>query len=148
METSHAFSTTLRVRYAECDPMGVAHHSSYAVWLEIARTEMLRSLGGSYAAMEASGAFLVITKLDVRYRRPVLYDDVIEIVVRVVGGSRVKLRHEYEIRVVERGANPGPAGAVDAWSGVVCTAASTELACVDRDGRVRELPAGLGLATG
>ncbi|MEO0511652.1 MAG: thioesterase family protein [Planctomycetota bacterium] len=160
MPEVHEHRTVLRVRYAECDPMGVAHHSSYAVWFEIARTELLRSFGESYAALEARGVLMVITRLDIRYRRPVRYDDVLEVLVRVVGGSRVKLTHEYEVRVVEPGdadvagpPNPvGPAG-VDGASarqeppadrgrraGVVCTRGSTELACVDRSGRVRQLP--------
>src|SRR5262245_26966641 len=92
----------MRVRYCECDPMNVAHHAAYAPWLEIARTELLRESGVTYAQLEHAGIFLVITKMEVRYRRPIFYDDVVEIRTRVVGGSRVKIEHEYEVAVVER----------------------------------------------
>lgn len=111
--------------------MGVAHHASYVPWLEIGRTELLRSTGVSYRTLEAHGVFLVIVKLEVRYRRPIRYDDVVEVRTKVVGGSRVKIEHEYELVVVERdGAAKEEAVA----------AAATTLACVDGEGRVKELP--------
>ena len=134
-------SIRVRVRYCECDPMGVAHHASYAPWLEMGRTELLREVGSSYEALERAGVFLVITKLDLRYRRPIKYDDVVEVRTRVVGGSRVKIRHEYDLALIERaGAQPDsntdPSVPLDG----VCAIASTELACVNREGRVQTLP--------
>lgn len=124
-------ATRLRVRYCECDPMGVAHHGSYIPWLEMARTELLRSSGVSYAQLEGAGIFLVVAKLSVAYRRPILYDDVIEVRCRVSGGGRVKIEHTYEIHVVERN---NAALSIDA------AGASTTLACVDREGRIGALP--------
>ncbi|MFO0830308.1 MAG: thioesterase family protein [Phycisphaerales bacterium] len=127
----------LRVRYCECDPMGVVHHAAYAPWLEIARTELLRGLGKSYAELESEGVLMVVVKLEVAYRRPVRYDDVVEVSCGVRGGGRVKIEHEYGVRVVAQSAH-GPAGEVR--TGHVCAVARTVLACVDRAGRVRELP--------
>lgn len=127
----------VRVRYCECDPMGVAHHASFVPWLEMGRTELLRHSGVSYAQLEAAGVFLVVTKLDLRFRRPARYDDVLEVRTRFVGGSRVKLRHEYEIAVIEPG--DGAAGRLTDNGGVLA-AGSTELACVGTEGRIRELP--------
>lgn len=133
----------VRVRYAECDPMGVAHHASYAPWLEIGRTEILRDGGTSYEALERAGVFLVVTKLEVKYRRPIRYDDLIEVRTRVVGGSRVKIRHEYELALLERaGGAPDPGDPATPIDGVTAVAA-TELACVGPDGRPRALPAWL-----
>lgn len=114
--------------------MGVAHHASYVPWLEIGRTELLRSTGVSYRTLESHGVFLVIVKLDVRYRRPIRYDDVVEVRTKVVGGSRVKIEHEYELAVVERDGK-----ATDE----PVAAAYTTLACVDGAGKIRELPAWL-----
>ena len=121
----------VRVRYCECDPMAVAHHASYAPWLEIGRTELLRDCGVSYAALERAGVFLVIVKLEVRYRRPVRYDDLVEVRTKWIGGSRIKIEHEYEVVVVERHGERADQ---------VAAAASTTLACVDAAGKVRELP--------
>lgn len=135
---SHAMR--VRVRYCECDPMGVAHHASYAPWLEMGRTELLREQGQSYKALEAAGVFLVITKLEIRYRRPVLYDDVVEIRTRVAGGSRIKIRHEYEVALAERdGGAPDPADPRTPTDGV-CAIGATELACVNGAGRPGPLP--------
>ncbi|MEM6855210.1 MAG: thioesterase family protein [Planctomycetota bacterium] len=114
----------IRVRYQECDPMNVAHHSVYPVWLEIARTELLRSMGQTYRDLEAAGVFLVVAKLSVRYRRPAMYDDELEVTVTALPTVGVKLEHKYEIR---RGKE-------------VLAAAETTLACVDRDGKLRPVP--------
>lgn len=127
--TSHA--SRLRVRYCECDPMNVAHHASYIPWLEIGRTELLRESGVSYAELEAAGILLVIVKLDVKYRRSVRYDDLVEIRTSWRGGSRVKIEHSYEVAVVGRAGGVLDEIAAVAW---------TTLACVGRDGRIRELP--------
>ena len=130
----------LRVRYCECDPMGVAHHASYAPWLEIGRTELLRAAAMSYASLEADGVYLVVTRLDLRFRRPIRYDDVIEVRTHVEHGSRVRIRHRYEIALVERaGREPDPTDPGVPADGV-CAVATSELACVNRDAHPIELP--------
>ncbi len=131
-----AGSITLRVRYCECDPMGVAHHAAYAPWLEMGRTELLRAAGVTYAEFEKAGVFLVVAKLEIRFRRPVYYDDVLEIRTRVSSTGRVKIEHEYEVGLVESGAKAAQQRA----PGEVLTAASTVLVCVQADGSVRPLP--------
>ena len=129
-------ATRLRVRYCECDPMGVAHHAAYAPWLEMARTEILREAGITYAALERAGVFLVVARIEIRYRRPVYYDDVIEVRTRVTGGGKVKIEHEYEVTLVEAGAK----AAQTRTTGEPLTVASTTLVCVDAAGAVRALP--------
>lgn len=128
-------ATRLRVRYCECDPMGVAHHAAYVAWMEIARTELLRSSGVSYAQLEHDGVFLVIVRLDVTYRRPIYYDDVVELTATWSGGSRVKIEHAYEFRVAERDASAGPTDPSQ-----VVAIAKTTLGCVDKAGKIRALP--------
>lgn len=139
-------SVRLRVRYVECDPMGMAHHSSYLAWLEMARTELLRASGRTYRELEAGGVYLVLTRVDVRYRRPIRYDDVVRVRVTADLSSRVKIRHTYEILLEERGgvAFAGLSGQ-DATipSDGVLTVATTELAAVGGDSRPRPLPSWL-----
>lgn len=118
--------------------MGVAHHAAYVPWLEAGRTEILRDAGISYAQLEAAGVFLVVVKLDVRYRRAGRYDDLLEVRTRIVGGSRVKIEHEYEVRVVER-VGVDAASLRGTGEDLLATAATT-LACVDRDGKIQALP--------
>ncbi len=142
----HAGTCRVRVRYSECDPMNVAHHAAYIPWLEIGRTELLRTAGVSYAQLEHEGVFLVVVRLDVKYRRPVLYDDVVEIRTRWTGGSKVKIEHEYEVVVMERAGGTGR-GALPP-EGEVAAAASTTLACVDREGKIQVLPGWLVAVSG
>ena len=133
-------TTTIRIRYVECDPMGVAHHSSYLPWMEMGRTELLREVGESYADLEEAGVYLVVTKVEVKYRRPIRYDDVIEIRTKVDKASKVKLHHSYEIALIERaGKTPDPSDPAVPSDGI-CAIASTELACVGSDGRPKVMP--------
>lgn len=111
--------------------MSVAHHSACIPWFEIGRTELLRAAGVTYAQLEAAGIFLVVTRLEVKYRAPVRYDDLLILDTRVSGGGRVRIDHEYELwRDREDGRGR---------SELLITAAST-LACVDESGSVQPLP--------
>lgn len=114
----------VRARYPECDPMGVVHHTVYPVWFEMGRTELLRSVGGSYRDLEETGALLAVTRLEVRYRAPARYDDLLSLRTSLVGGSRVKLEHEYELT----------------RDGETLVTGRTVIACIDRTGRPQPLP--------
>ncbi len=118
----------IRVRYSECDPMGVAHHTAYPVWFEMGRTELLRATTGlRYRDLEAQGVFLAVVKLDVRYKRPARYDDVLGLETTMTGSGRAKLEHAYELF----------------RDGVLLATGSTTLVCLDSGGRPRPLPDGL-----
>lgn len=71
--------TTLRVRYAETDQMGYVYYGNYGAYLEVARTEMLRSLGFIYKDLEAQGILLPVRECNIKYLKPVRYDDLITI---------------------------------------------------------------------
>lgn len=77
------FSVTFRVRYAETDQMGVAHHAVYPVWFELARSELARARGIPYGSWEERGFFLVVTEVHCRYLRPARYDQLVTVEVRV-----------------------------------------------------------------
>jgi acyl-CoA thioester hydrolase len=68
-----------RVDYSETDQMGVVYHARYLVWLDVARTELLRITGTSYRELEAMGLFLVVSEVTMRFRRPARYDDPIRV---------------------------------------------------------------------
>ncbi|MBI1833147.1 MAG: acyl-CoA thioesterase [Planctomycetes bacterium] len=115
---------TIRVRYAETDQMGLLHHANYLVYFEEGRTELLRAQGFTYRDIEAQGFFLVLTKLQVRYRRPAYYDDLLTLRTTVVRTTLVKIEHKYELL----------------RDGVLLAEAETTLGCVDREGKVQVLP--------
>lgn len=114
----------VRVRYAEVDRMGLLHHANYLVYLEQARIDLLRSVGHSYKDLEDKGFFLVLTRVEIRYRRPAGFDDLLAIKVRVDRVTGARIDHVYEVR---RGDD-------------LLAEASTTLACIDREGRPRSLP--------
>ena len=68
-----------RVRYRECDPMGVVYHAHVLDWFEAARTEALRDAGLPYADLEASGVVMPVVDVSVRYHASVRYDDLVEV---------------------------------------------------------------------
>ena len=120
---------SIRVRYCECDPGGVAHHSVFPVWFEMGRTELLRRTSSrSYRDLEREGRYLVVASLDVKYRRPARYDDLLMLETRLVELRRAKILHEYTLL----------------RDGEVLASGSTTLACVDKAGTVKQIPEWLG----
>jgi acyl-CoA thioester hydrolase len=115
---------TIRVRYAETDRMGLLHHANYLVYFEQGRTELLRSLGLAYKDLEDQGYLLVLTRVEVRYRCPARYDDLLTLRTSVVRTTTVRIDHQYELL----------------RDGTLVAEGSTTLACVDREGRVQALP--------
>lgn len=81
----------LRVRYAETDQMGVAYHTHYLVWCEVARTDHMRRRGVTYRELEGQGLRLAVVEASVRYRQPARYDDLLSVRcwVRDVASRRV-----------------------------------------------------------
>jgi acyl-CoA thioester hydrolase len=71
--------TRLRVRFAETDQMGIAHHSAYVVWFEAGRVEWMRGRGMSYRAMEAAGVSLAVAELQLSYRAAARFDDLLSL---------------------------------------------------------------------
>jgi acyl-CoA thioester hydrolase len=96
-------TSTVRVRYAETDQMGVVYHANYLVWMEIGRTDLLRGLGWTYREMEHAGFRLPVIEVHCEYRRPARYDDELE--VRTTGRllSAVRLEFTYDVVLVQDG---------------------------------------------
>jgi acyl-CoA thioester hydrolase len=75
----YTHETTIRVRYAETDQMGVVYHGHYFPYLESGRVEAMRALGTSYADLEKNGINMPVVELQCRYLRPARYDDLIRV---------------------------------------------------------------------
>ena len=93
-------SSSVRVRYAETDQMGVVYYANYFVWFEVARADLLRSLGSSYRDMEHDGVTLPVIEAHCRYHRSARYDD--ELDVRTEGRMLSPVRIEFVYEVVRR----------------------------------------------
>ena len=89
--------TELRVRYAETDAMGIVHHATYPVWMELGRSDFLRELGQSYAEWEAQGVRLVVNEIRVHFRAPARYDELVEVRTRLAEAGRRRIVFHYDI---------------------------------------------------
>lgn len=78
-DNMYEHSTSVRVRYAETDQMGIVYYGNYAQYFEVGRVECIRALGFTYKGMEEMGVRMPVVHMDVRYLRPALYDDLITI---------------------------------------------------------------------
>lgn len=115
---------TIRVRYPEVDAMGFLHHSRFLQYFEMGRVELLRSLGHSYADLERDGILFVVVRVECRYKSPARYDEELSLTTRVIKQSLVRIDHAYELK---RGST-------------LLAEATTTIACVDREGNLRQIP--------
>ncbi|HZO90730.1 MAG TPA: thioesterase family protein [Chthonomonadaceae bacterium] len=98
IDPAQAVEMTLRVRYAETDQMGVAHHANYFIWFEAARAAFCRARGVDYAQMERDGLILPVIEARCRFLRGAHYDEEITVRVWVVECRRSLLSMQYEVR--------------------------------------------------
>lgn len=116
--------TTVRVTYRDTDQMGAVYYANHLVWFEIGRTELVRQIGQAYRDIETSGVFLPAVSVQINYRAPARYDDLLEIRTRVRKLSHVGIAFDY--RIVRR----------EPPDEVLIAEGSTRHAFVDRDGKI------------
>jgi len=117
---------TITPRYSETDQGGVVHHSVFAVYFEMGRTELLRANGLAYKQLEQAGVFFVIAELHIKYRRCAYYDERLELQTTCSKVSAGKIEHTYRLTRIS--------------DGTVLAEGTSVLACVNKDGRVRRMP--------
>ncbi len=119
--------TTVRVRYAETDQMGVVYYANFFVWFEVARVELMRQLGFSYRQMEMEDdSFVVVAKASCAYKRPAKFDDILRIRTCVTESRRRTITFSYEVFH-------------EASSALIATGETLHVIC-DRHGRPKALP--------
>lgn len=124
-------TTTIRVRYAETDQMGVAYHANYFIWCEIGRVELLRQLGFEYKQMELEhSVHLPVVEASCRYKAPARYDDEVVIETRVAGLRSSVVKFAYRLFSTRNG-DPEP---------TLLAEAETVHVVVDREMRKSALP--------
>jgi acyl-CoA thioester hydrolase len=92
-----SFSTEVRVRFAETDAQGVAHHAAFLVWLEVARVEYLEQHAGGYQAIRDRGVEALTTEVGLRYHRAAYFDDRLTIWARCIDVRGARFRYEYRV---------------------------------------------------
>jgi acyl-CoA thioester hydrolase len=126
MSERDVIETTLRVRYAETDAMGIVYHSNYIIWFEVGRGEYLRQKGADYAEFEAAGFYLPVIEVDARFLAPARYQDVVVVRTSVEEFRSRSITLYYEV-------------VMEGTRQLLATGHSRHL-CTDREGRVRRFP--------
>ena len=122
-----AGETTVRVRYAETDQMGVVYYANFFVWFEVARVELMRQLGFSYKKMEIEDdSFVVVAKASCAYKHPAKFDDVLRIRTAVTQSRRRTITFAYEVFN-------------ETYGTAIATGETLHVIC-DRHGRPKSLP--------
>ena len=119
--------TTVRVRYAETDQMGVVYHANHFAWFEVGRVEWCRQHGFEYKQMEIEDdSLIVVAEAHCRYKRPARFDDLLLVRTRLTESKRRMVKFGYEILD-------------QASREVVATGETVHVIC-DHQGRPKSLP--------
>ena len=91
------FAAPVRVRFAETDAQGVAHHSNYLVWFEVARVGFLEAFAGGYQRLRDEGIESLVLEAHVRYILPAVFDDRLLVHARCLDVRGARFRFEYAV---------------------------------------------------
>ena len=90
--------TSIRVRYAETDQMGVVYYANFFIWFEIGRVELLRQLGFHYKQMEIDDdCHIPVVEANCRYKSPARYDDELLLETSVLAMRRTVIKFGYRL---------------------------------------------------
>jgi acyl-CoA thioester hydrolase len=116
----------IRVYYEDTDATGLVYHARYLHFLERARTEMLRQIGGTHSGLlSEEGLAFAVRRLAIDFIRSARLDDLLTVESVVTGST---------------GAQIGLSQRVLRGGDLVVECALT-LVCIDRGGRARRIPA-------
>ena len=91
------FEAEIRVRYSETDQMGYVYYGNYPQYFEIARTEMMRKYDLTYKNIEEMGIMMPVVSLNIQYKRPAKYDDLLHVKVWVEKIPTTRMEFSYEV---------------------------------------------------
>jgi len=98
MNRLSATTLNLRVYYEDTDAGGVVYYANYAKYLERGRTEWLRALGLEHTSLAATAQCLfVVTRLNLRYRKPARLDDLLTVHTSVAQAKRASLEFAQSV---------------------------------------------------
>ena len=118
------FTYSRKAQYHETDKMGIIHHSNYVKWMEETRVAFMDSIGYSFRRMEQTGIASPVVGITVDYKKPVEFDDDVEVRFSILKYSGAVLELGYEFFNVTKGE--------------ICTTATSKHYFV-KDGRIVSL---------
>jgi acyl-CoA thioester hydrolase len=96
--TDFRFSHSLRVRWAEVDKQDIVFNGHYLTYFDVGVTEYYRAIGKPYPdAIVAEGSDLYAKKAEIEYHASAVYDDIIDVCVRVSRIGRSSFEFTIEL---------------------------------------------------
>ena len=92
-----SYTIQLRSRYSETDKMGYVYYGHFLQYFEVVRAELVRELGMPYRVMEDNGVMLPVVNAEVTYKRPVNYDELMNITVHIYDYPTARLITYYNV---------------------------------------------------
>ena len=126
MITEIPVTTTVDVRFAETDAMGVVHHAAYIVWLEIGRVQWMTAAGMPYAEVAAGGHHFAVTGIHANYRTACRFGDRIRIVTTLTKLRSRQVEFSYTL--------------YNDANAILLATATSEHICVDLAGQMAKIP--------
>jgi acyl-CoA thioester hydrolase len=126
MDTSRVTETSLRVRYAETDTMGIVYHANYLIWFEVGRGDFFRALGQDYGEWEKRGFLLPVSEAHARFHAPARYGDLITVRTSLAQLRSREVTLDYQV--------------IQGETGQILATGWTKHICVDHKSHVRRLP--------
>jgi acyl-CoA thioester hydrolase len=90
-------TTSVRVIYGDTDQMGIVYYANYLRWFEKGRSEFLRHIGLTYAAIEQQGFHFPVIEVSCRYIQAAHYDDIVKIETTLAEMGRAQMTFFYRI---------------------------------------------------
>lgn len=97
-----ASETTIRVRYAETDAMGVVYYGNYLTYFEVGRVEFLRQHGLPMSEVDRK-VHMPVVEASVRYVRAARLDDLLRVRSWIAERKRASFVFRYAVRHAETG---------------------------------------------
>jgi acyl-CoA thioester hydrolase len=92
------YITHYRPIYADTDAMGIVYHANYLRFFEMGRTEFLREIGFPYKRLDSDeGVMLPLADVSIKYKKPALYDELLEIRTTIAELKNASVTMAYEI---------------------------------------------------
>jgi acyl-CoA thioester hydrolase len=125
-QTKLFHETSIRVRFAETDSMGIVHHGSYLLYFEVGRVELMRQAGAPYTDLEADGYSFAVGEIQIRYLASARFDQLLTVRTQIAEARSRSVTFVYEIS--------------DAETAQKLVTGLSKLICVTHDGSVRRVP--------
>ncbi len=115
----------VHIYYEDTDCGGVVYYANYLRYMERARTDYLESRGYSVKNLMDEGTIFMVLRVEIDYKSPARYGDIIEIETWVRDVTRVTMMFEHIMR--------------EKTSGRVLVECRAKVVYVDKKGRPKRL---------